>query len=166
MPTDRHGVTHVGTIGLFDDDDEYQVAMDNAERHERKHLESKIRRQERRDKRQQRKEDRAADQEISGKSKLLWPFSRLGRFFGGGKKPRLDATSTIDDGDEPTSGIQKTTEYVIVRKPSTPEVVYTAQDVDTTIDSPWLRECGMVRVMSDDAGGCHIVPKSSIQKSE
>jgi hypothetical protein len=57
------------------------------------------------------------------------------------------------------------TEYVVVRRPPTPELAYTADDIDPT-DSPWLRECGMVRVKSDDAGGCHIIPKSSIQKSD
>jgi hypothetical protein len=52
-----------------------------------------------------------------------------------------------------------------VRKPPTPEPLYTAEDMDP-VESPWLRECGMVKVKSKDPGGCHIVPKSVIQKSE
>jgi hypothetical protein len=57
------------------------------------------------------------------------------------------------------------TQYVVVKKPAMSEPVYTAEDIDP-VDSPWLRECGMVRVKSDDGGGCHIVPKSCIRKNE
>lgn len=69
---------------------------------------------------------------------------------------------TIVDGKR-TEG--KKTECPIARTPSTPEPVYTTEDVDS-VDSPWLQECGMVRINSDDRGGCHIVPKESIQKDE
>lgn len=172
MPTDKHGVTHTGAIGLFDDEDEFQASIERAERHERERLETQIRRQERRDKRQERKEAQVTNKEPTGKARLLPPFSWLGKIFHKGGKPRVDAASTAssagateDESEPPARGIRKTTEYVVVRRPSTPEIVYTAQDVDA-IDSPWLRECGMVRVKSDDVGGCHIVSKSSIQKSE
>jgi len=148
MPTDEHGQTHAGTIGLFDDADELAATALRTERHERRELESQIRRLERRTGRQHRKEVRAAD----GKSRLpLW----LAKIF------RSDEKAS-DDGDKT---ITVTEEWIVVRKPVTREPEYTAQDIDP-VDSLWLRECGMVRVKSDDAGGCHIVPKSSVQKND
>lgn len=30
------------------------------------------------------------------------------------------------------------------------------------VESPWLKECGMIRVKSDNPGGCHIVAKPFI----
>jgi hypothetical protein len=155
-------MTHTGTIGLFDDDDEYDAVMKRNERHERQHLESVVRRQERHESRQQRKEAKAADGAAKGKPELSRPASWIARLFHRGKEPALQPKSTRNkDGDE----ISITTEYVVVRRPSTPEIVYTAGEIDP-VDSPWLRECGMVRVISDDAGGCHVVPKSRIQKND
>lgn len=148
MPTDEYGQTHAGTIGLFDDADEHAATTLRAERRERQDLESQIRHFERRAGRQHHKEVRAAE----GKSKLpLW----LAKIFRTDKKPS-------DGGDR---AITITEEWIVVRRPVTPEPEYTAQDIDP-VDSLWLRECGMVRVKSDDAGGCHIVPKSSVQKSD
>jgi hypothetical protein len=48
MPTDQHGVTHAGALGLFDDVDENNAAAERSERHERECLETVIRREYRR----------------------------------------------------------------------------------------------------------------------
>jgi hypothetical protein len=148
MPTDEYGQTHAGTIGLFDDADEYAATALRSERRERRELESQIRRLERRADRQHREEVRAAE------GKLELP-SWLAKIFRIDEKPG-------DDGDRT---ITVTEEWIVVRRPVMPEPEYIAQDIDP-VDSVWLRECGMVRVKSDDAGGCHIVPKSIIQKSD
>jgi hypothetical protein len=81
MPTDKHGILHTGSIGLFDDDDEYNVIVEQSERHEREHLESQIRRHERREACQQRRKDRAAGRKAKGKSKLPSPLLWLGKAF-------------------------------------------------------------------------------------
>lgn len=44
MPTDIHGQPHVGTISLFDDDEEHDAATAYAERHEPERREGLIRR--------------------------------------------------------------------------------------------------------------------------
>ncbi|KAJ4364556.1 hypothetical protein N0V83_009152 [Neocucurbitaria cava] len=185
MPTDVHGQTHAGSLGLFDDDTEHDNATARAERHEYERLEGVIRRQERRDARQSRKDQKAAEHRAAaaaqGKSKLLPRW--LGRLFGGGggkdlssddatppARPVAVAEGQRGRGIEEERGRSRIPrrnmeEYVIVRRPETPEPVYTGEDVDA-VDSPWLRECGMVRVKSDDPGGCHIVPKSVVQKNE
>jgi hypothetical protein len=172
MPTDQHGMTHTGAIGLFDDDDERDAVTERSERHERKRLESKIRRRERRADRQKRKEAKAADQEAKGRPKLLRAPSWIENLFGGRKdlssEPatgRFVGNTDKDRSDQSDMSIRVTTEYVVIRRPPTPQPEYTTDDIDPT-DSPWLRECGMVRVKSDNDGGCHIVPKSSIQKSD
>jgi hypothetical protein len=158
MPRDRHGVLHAGSLGLFDDPDELDAARARAERHEREHLELLIQRQIRREARQFRKDLKTAE----SASQLPWPISWLSRLFGGGKD-----TTPVPDGDEvkKVREIHEPMVYVIVRRPETPELVYTEDDVDH-VDSPWLEECGMVRVRSKDPGGCHIVSKSRILKSE
>jgi hypothetical protein len=165
MPTDAHGVTHAGALGLFDDFDENAAAIARSERHACENLETAIRRHERRAGRQHRRNFKATKRQAAGKSKLLWPILWLEKLFGGGKD--LDP---IVPTSRPAEGHGKIQEceasgFTVIRKPSTPEPAYTAQDVDP-VDSPWSRECGMVRVKSDDVGGCHIVPKSSLQKSE
>jgi hypothetical protein len=173
MPTDKHGVTHAGTIGLFDDEEqENYVSVERSERHEIEHLQSQIRRHDRREERKDRREQRAANRAAKGKSKLSWSISWMGKVFDGGKdlspepSPAKPVVGTSQGGNnDPVKKIRVKTEWVVVRKPPTPEPVYTAGDIDP-VDSPWLRECGMVRVKSDDAGGCHIVPKSSIQKND
>ncbi|CAO2653610.1 Nn.00g030210.m01.CDS01 [Neocucurbitaria sp. VM-36] len=185
MPTDVHGQTHAGSFGLFDDDAEHNDAIARAERHEHERLEGLIRRQERREKRRFRKDEKVAGRSNAAhtKSKLPRSMSWLGKLFGGGGGRDLSleaatarsvaaATDSADEGRVEGENSRKgklperqMSEYVIVRKPETPEPVYTGEDVDAT-DSPWLRACGMVRVKSDDPGGCHIVPKSVIQKNE
>jgi hypothetical protein len=60
MPTDQHGQTHLGTIGLFDDDDEHVASVKRSEHHERERLESAARRLDRRSDRQNRKDVKAA----------------------------------------------------------------------------------------------------------
>jgi hypothetical protein len=100
-------------------------------------------------------------------------MSCLGKLFSGGKDLSLDLIPADPAGEPAEGGDQEYTklpvrviaEDVVVRRPELREPVYTAQVVDV-IDSLWLRECGMVRVKSDDAGGCHIVPKSNIQEDE
>tara|TARA_R110002003_G_scaffold105_3_gene8744 strand:- start:15825 stop:16346 length:522 start_codon:yes stop_codon:yes gene_type:complete len=173
MPTDQHGVTHAGALGLFDDVDENNAAAERSERHERECLETVIRREHRRAGRQHRKEAKAARREIRGRSIPSWPASWFGKVLHGGKHSSHDSgSSKLDNGasgdeekDTVRGRIRLTTEYVVVPRPVTPDPVYTAEDIDP-VDSPWLRECGMVRVKSDDNGGCHIVPKSSIQKHD
>jgi hypothetical protein len=156
MPTDHHGQTHSGAISLFDDPDEHATSIERSERHERERLESAARRLDRRSNRQYRKDVEAAE----GKSKVP---SWLIRLFGKKTEPKSEEEKRTE-GRKKTA-IPEPMKYIVVRRPATPEPVYTAEDIDP-VDSPWLRECGMVRVRSDDAGGCHIVPKSSIQKND
>ncbi|KAF2818830.1 hypothetical protein CC86DRAFT_151206 [Ophiobolus disseminans] len=174
MPTDHHGVTHAGAIGLFDDDDENAATLASAERHEIAGLEKVIRCEERSTKRKLRKEDKAAQREVECKPNLPRPVSWLNRLFSASSSEssltRLaEEESETDDEKKTTTTTKKKkkrvkAEWTVVRRPVAPDAVYTAQDVDP-VDSPFLRECGMVRVVSDDAGGCHIVPKSTIQKN-
>jgi len=103
----------------------------------------------------------------------------LGRVFGGRMTPTnniggsavsVEGNNGDGDGGEGEEGVKKVERvkrpgYKIVRRPATPEQVYHAEDVEA-VDSPWLRECGMVKVKSDGAGGCHIVSKTDIEKSE
>jgi len=157
MPTDVHGITHAGTIGLFDDDDENARSLARAERHEIKDLEKGIRRRERHAARKLRKEQKVADGqgESSDRPKPSRSASWFGQLFGGTKEPAREQ----NEGD-----VEKPAEWAIVAKPE-PTQVCTVEDVDP-VDSPFLRECGMVRVVSHDAGGCHIVPKSRIEKND
>lgn len=148
MPRDPSGKVHTGSVGLFDDPDEIAAWEASAEAHEISRLEGQIRRRER-------KEEKAARRAATGKSTSRLP-SFINRILGRETK----FTPVEDDAKR----FQKK-EYVIVRKPPTPDPVYTAEDVEP-VDSPWLRECGMVMVRSKDPGGCHIVPKSMIEKSE
>ena len=185
MPTDPHGQAHTGTYGLFDDPDEIAQTTAREEAHEIHRLEGQIRRQERRDRRLDRKEEKkAAKRTAAGKAAGSKPQSKiiglLGRVFGG----RIPATtvggSAVSggvgddgggDGCDGEEGVKKVERvkrpgYKIVRRPVTPDQVYHAEDVDASVDSPWLRECGMVRVKSEGKGGCHIVSKTDIEKSE
>ncbi|KAH7084328.1 hypothetical protein FB567DRAFT_593800 [Paraphoma chrysanthemicola] len=172
MPTDQHGVTHAGALGLYDDADETMAADQRLERHQREHLGTVIRREQRRVRRQHRKEANTPKSEAEGRSVLLRPRSWLEKALHREHHSRIES-SPLKLGEEDGTGgdkkpakgqIKVTTEYVVVRRPATPEPTYTAEDIDP-IDSPWLRECGMVRVKSDDCGGCHIVPKNSIHKN-
>jgi hypothetical protein len=171
MPTDKHGVTHADTLCLFDDEQENYVSVERFERHDIEHLQSQIRRHERHENRKERRELKAANCAAQGTSELPRPISWMGKIFGGKDlspepSPAKPVGGTSQGGNnDPVKKIRVKTEWVVVRKPPTPEPVYTADDIDP-VDSPWLRECGMVRVKSDDAGGCHIVPKSSIQKND
>jgi len=141
-------------MSLFDDPDEIEAA----ERRELKYHQAQILRLQRQDKSNRVRKEKAASRIAQGKSPEPW-YSRI---FRRGEDQR---TGALDDQKPDVSPRESTEyEYVIVRRPSTPEVIYTLNDVDP-VDSPWLAECGMVRVRSDDEGGCHIVPKSSIQTS-
>jgi hypothetical protein len=178
MPKDPHGQAHTGTYGLFDDPDELAQTTAREEAHEIHRLQGQIRRLERRDRRLDRKEEKAAKRVAAGKapkskSKIS---SLLGRVFGRGSTGSrntvgFESTAYRDDDAEDKDDLRKKVErvkrpgYKIVRRPVTPEQVYHAEDVDA-VDSPWLRECGMVKVKSEGAGGCHIVSKSDIEKSE
>jgi hypothetical protein len=172
MPTDRHGVTHAGTLGLFDDDDENYISVERSQRHEIEHLQSQTRRHERREDCKERRELKASSRAAKGKSKLQWPMSWIGKVFARGKSssPKTSPVRPVGGTDqggnnEPARERRVKTEWVVVQKRPTPEPVYTADDIDA-VDSPWLRECSMVRVKSDDPGGCHVVPKSSIEKND
>jgi hypothetical protein len=177
MPKDPQGQAHTGTYGLFDDPDELAQTTAREEAHEIHRLQGQIRRLERRDRRLDRKEEKAAKRVAAGKapkykSKIS---SFLGRVFGSGRRSSSsiggpDVPSRHGDSDEDNEEMKKVERvkrpgYRIVRRPVTPEQVYHAEDVDA-VDSPWLRECGMVKVKSEGAGGCHIVSKTDIEKSE
>jgi len=182
MPTDPHGQAHTGTYGLFDDPDEIAQTTAREEAHEIHRLEGQIRRQERRDRRLDRKEEKkAAKRAAAGKAAGLKPQSKivglLGRVFGGRISPTKVGGSAVSgegnaggdgDGGEGVKKVERVKRpgYIIVRRPATPDQVYHAEDVDASVDSPWLRECGMVRVKSEGKGGCHIVSKTDIEKSE
>lgn len=167
--TDRNGIRHSGNMGLFDDPDEIEAAKRRRERHELEHHKTQIRRIQRQDERDRLKKKKEAKRIAKGKSPKPW-YSRVfekgqaekgearlaGPHGGDGKKPG-DASMG--------SSTRKEYGYVIVRRPSTPEIIYTDDDL-TLVESPWLEACGMVRVRSDDRGGCHIVPKSDIRNSE
>jgi hypothetical protein len=73
----------------------------------------------------------------------------LAKLFGG-----ADTSAPAEGSDEVKIVIdnREPMEYVIVRRSETPEPVYTESDVDS-VDSPWLKECGVVRVWSKDPGG-------------
>lgn len=157
MPKDHHGVTHAGSLGLFDDEDENAASTARAESHEIVRLERKMGRRER----QQRRK-------ASGKPEFPHGMAWLGKIkiFSGSSSSSSTSIDRIHGKyAEKQQDESEEKQFEVVRRPATPEPVYKAQDVDP-VDTPWLRECGMVRVKSDDAGGCHIVPKSTISKSE
>lgn len=169
MPTDVHGITHAGAIGLYDDDEENAASLARAERCEVKDLEKVIRRADRRSKRQERKDDKVAQRDTNNKAKLSQPASWFGHLLSGGKDPSPKRTGAKpvhdkEGGSKTKIPITSREEWMVVRRPEEPDAVYTVQDVDS-VDSPFLRECGMVRVVSDDAVGCHIVAKSRIEKN-
>ncbi|KAH6868745.1 hypothetical protein BKA58DRAFT_387523 [Alternaria rosae] len=180
MPTDPHGQAHTGTYGLFDDPDEFAQTTAREEAHEIHRLEGQIRRQERRDRRLDQKEEKAAKRTAAGKAAKSKSQSKIvglfGKFFGGNKTPSTVGGPAVSvriggDGDgSDEEGVKefervKRPGYKIVRRPATPDQVYHAKDMEA-VDSPWLRECGMVKVKSEGAGGCHIVSKTDIEKSE
>lgn len=177
MPTDPHGQTHTGTYGLFDDPDELAQTTAREEAHEIHRLEGQIRRQERRDRRLDRKEEKAAKRTAAGKAAKSTSQSKIvglfGKVFGGNKTPSTVGGPAVSVGIGDGSygeGVKKVErikrpEYKIVRRPATPDQVYHAEAVDA-VDSPWLRECGMVKVNNEGAGGYHIVSKTDIEKSE
>jgi hypothetical protein len=137
MPTDKHGVTHASSLGLFEDEDEHYATVERSGRHERKHLEPQIRRQERRKNRLQRREFRPAEREAKWNSKLPWPVSWLGKLFGGDKDlspepiPARPVGGTSKGGNSDLAKqIRVKKDYVVMRKPPTPQPVYTAEDID------------------------------------
>lgn len=171
MPTDPTGQPHTGNHGLFDDASETARTTALAERHEISRLEGQIRHQKRRDKRLKRKQEKETNT-----THQLPHFKRsesklhvlLGKFFGDREHIRDDGSLGEEKEGEGGSTERKregTVEYTIVRRPVAPDTIYRAEDVDP-VESLWLRECGMVKVKSGDPGGCHIVPKSVIEKSE
>ncbi|KAH9871079.1 hypothetical protein J1614_006653 [Plenodomus biglobosus] len=167
--TERNGTRHRGSMGLFDDPDEIEAAERRRERHELEHHKTRIRRMQRQDERDHLKQKKEAKRIAKGKSPKPW-YSRA---FEKGRAEKGEARLAgphAGDGKKPGEASmggssRKEYTYVVVRRPSTPEVLYSDDDV-TPVDSPWLEACGMVRVRSDDRGGCHIVSKSDIQNSE
>lgn len=176
MPTDVHGQIHAGSLGLFDDDSEYDVVTARAERRERERLESMIRRNVRREKRRLRKDQKIARQAAQKSAKLPRLVSWFLDLFGAKEAHSVAAAPSKPSGTYyrieeeregyslgvPPMGID---DYVIVRRPESPGLIYTAEDIDP-VDSPWLMECGMVRVRSNEAGECHLVPRSAIREKE
>jgi hypothetical protein len=119
-------MTDAGAIGLFGDDDERGEVTELSDQHERGRLELKIRRQGRRANRQYRKELKAADCKAKKKPKLLcvtyWIerlFSRRGDLIPESHSGQLVGEANEDQSDQSMKHIVVTTEYVVVRKPST-----------------------------------------------
>lgn len=171
MPKDILGQTHAGSLGLFDDASEYDVTTARAERRERGRLEGMVRRHVRRDKRQFRKEQKTAKRAAQKVTKIPRLVSWFLDLFGRKETnsvtaaPSTSAGTCSDKGKReryrvgvPLMGLG---DFVIVRRPESAELIYTAEDVEP-LDSPWLMECGMVRVRSSETGECHVVPKRAI----
>jgi len=116
---------------------------------------------------QQRREEKQALRVAQGKAAEGW----FGRIFGGGQSRAKDTRGEGGSGDgeeEGGQGQKKTNrrvvvEYKILPRPTTPEAEWKVEDVQV-VDSVWLQECGMVRVKSENPGGCHIVSGSVIEK--
>jgi hypothetical protein len=169
MPTDPHGQAHTGTYGLFDDPDELAQATSREEAHEIQRLEGQIRRQKRRDRRLDRKDEKVAKRAAAGKESKSRISSLFGKFFGVKTTESIHEPAQPVDSDDEDRQVKTSSgkpEYVIVRRSVTPKKVYHVEDVDTSVNSLWLSECGMVKVKSDDVGGYHIVSKTDIEKSD
>ena len=141
MPTDPHGQAHTGTYGLFDDPDELAQATAREEAHETHRLEGRIRRQERRDRRLDRKNEKAAKRVVCGRA----PKSRISSLFGGifrdksfeSSHESVRPSGSDDEGEMVEKKVKKP-QYMIVRRSVTPNQVYHAEDIDTSVNSPWL----------------------------
>lgn len=170
MSNDPTGTPHTGTYGLFDDPDELASAIAHATSHELHRLKGRIRRLERHDQasacKAQHREEKRALRLAQGKAAEGWFDRVLCR--------RLRSEGNRDEGYRENGGggnngrgeARRRVEYRIVRRPTTPEVLWRKEDVQIGDDSIWLQECGMVRVKSENPGGCHIVSKSAIGKGE
>ncbi|KNG46818.1 DNA binding protein [Stemphylium lycopersici] len=183
MPRDAWGQPHTGSQGLFDDVDETARSTARAEAKEIKALQTQIRRQLRRDRHQEYKEAKIARRIAAGKPPESRMSELLERVFGARRKGdggslnaeeeamrRIEAEK-LEEGEEGgvwegnrSSGRARIS-YSIVRISKMPDPAYRDNDVQP-VDSPWLRECGMVKVKSSNPGGCHIVSKTIIQREE
>ncbi|EDU48072.1 conserved hypothetical protein [Pyrenophora tritici-repentis Pt-1C-BFP] len=161
MPRDPSGVPHTGTLGLFDDVDELATSTALTTSHELHRLKGQIRRLERHDISEARRQYREDGREVrrdnrnakkeKGKGKEGWWKSifstktpKTAREFA--ESERLQSTYEKEDGeDSEPDNRQKNIQYRIVRRPTTPEAPWKAEDVQS-VDSIWLQECGMVRV--------------------
>lgn len=146
MPKDPNRVNHRGAQGLFDDIDD----VSHAEEHE---LQDASRRA-------AAKEAKRAQRIARGKpaeSKLSCLFAKV-----------LSKRDKKDDGFEHfEDGIVSESITVTPEiKVTVPETKgYRYRDWDTgAVESPWLRECGMIRVKSNEPGGCRIVAKPFLLK--
>jgi hypothetical protein len=169
MPTDAHSQAHTGTYGLFDDPDEFAQVTSREEAHEIQRLQGQIRRQKRRDRRLDRKDEKAAKRAAAGKESKSRITSLFGKFFGVKSSESIHEPAQPVDSDDEDRQVNKSDgkpAYMIVRRSVTPKKVYHVEDVDTSVNSLWLSECGMVKVKSDDVGGYHIVSKTDIEKSD
>ena len=151
MPTDARGRLHAGSLGLFDDDFEYQKPSRSAKRQERRRLEGAIRLDEKYD----------TLYVMQHNDKPTWSSNWLKRLFCGGKTDGYEIISSTPVIDEKTALEKAIGHYTNAGKPLAAGLVVSIEKVDP-VDSPWLRECGMVRVRSDDPGRCHIVPRSVV----
>ena len=139
MAKDAHRVTHRGAHGLFDDFDEV---------HELHHVQKTSRR-----------EVRMAERIARGKpaeSKISCLFAKV--------LPRNDKRDGFERFDNGKEDLSKGIAIVVNGKAiSGEDPVYQNRGWDTgAVESPWLKECGMIRVKSDNPGGCHIVAKPFI----
>ncbi|CAA9960511.1 hypothetical protein PTMSG1_03913 [Pyrenophora teres f. maculata] len=183
MPRDPTGVPHTGTLGLFDDPDELAASTALATSHELHRLKGQIRRLERHDvsaaRRQYRegsKERRKDGKKDKGKEgwwcKIFNSSNKAARPNSSLSKSNLSSENMTtantlrsnygpEDEEEYKNNKHKIIHYEIVRRPTTPEAEWKAEDVQS-VDSIWLQECGMVRVKSGCPGGCRIVSERGV----
>ena len=149
MTKSAQRVTHRGAHGLFDDIDEGS----HSEAHELHHVQKTSRRH------QTNKEARMAERIARGKpaeSKLSCLFAKVLP-----RSDRKDGFERFDDEKEdPSQGITITVNGNAMPGES-PMYQNRVWDIGA-VESPWLKECGMIRVKSNSPGGCHIVAKPFI----
>lgn len=157
MGKDSH---HRGARGLFDDMDD---ASPN-EAHEMHNVEKMKRRQ----REQMNKEAKRAQRLAMGKpaeSKLSYLFTRA---FSKNDKKDDDVDEFEPSANEkenfPPRVAVATGAKAMVMAGETAKY-HRNREWDTgAVESPWLKECGMIRVKSNNPGGCHIVAKPFILK--
>ena len=187
MPKDSSGVRHTGAQGLFDDVDEMaqiaqiaqiaqRAAAANTDAYEMHGVQSRARRD----------QWYAGDKEATVGRRMAWD-SRVSRFFG-----KITGKKAEDDDEDGTKdlvanmvamaggiaagvggGSQQnhnrggggSVSYSIARGAHGHEHMCREGEVEA-LESPWLKECGMVRVKSSVPGGCQIVSKNMFQRDD
>ncbi|KAF2800952.1 hypothetical protein K505DRAFT_227490 [Melanomma pulvis-pyrius CBS 109.77] len=149
MPTDHTGQLHAGSIGLFDDDDEYELTQSHLRRRQQR-LERKV---EKRLEKEARKSAKKSETEGSRPSGLLSWFVRLFGLRKASPSSRVVVRREI-------TGLQRRSRTPLLYESNGP--TYPASSVHPE-PSIFLEECGMVRVRSSKVGGWDIVPRTAIR---